>query len=133
MNSDMSMRTIALSSSNRKRASALVSSVLPTPVGPRKRNAAERTVRVLKPRARAAHRGRDGADGFVLPDHALRQRRLHAEQFLALAFQHPVDGDAGPLADHRGDIVRGDFLAEHRIARGRLRFLKPLFEPGIVP
>ena len=38
MNSDMSMRTIAVSSSNRNAASALVSSVLPTPVGPRNMN-----------------------------------------------------------------------------------------------
>src|ERR1700749_3305714 len=38
MNSLMSMRTIAVSSSNRNAASALVSSVLPTPVGPRNRN-----------------------------------------------------------------------------------------------
>src|SRR5579885_3443412 len=35
--SDMSMRSIALSSSKRNSASAFVSSVLPTPVGPRKR------------------------------------------------------------------------------------------------
>ena len=34
----MSMRTIARSSSKRKSASDLASSVLPTPVGPRKRN-----------------------------------------------------------------------------------------------
>ena len=34
----MSMRTIARSSSNRNSASAFASSVLPTPVGPRKRN-----------------------------------------------------------------------------------------------
>jgi len=38
MNSDMSMRTSASSVSKRKAASALQSSVLPTPVGPRKRN-----------------------------------------------------------------------------------------------
>ena len=38
MYSDMSMRTIACSSSNRYDASALVSSVLPTPVGPRNMN-----------------------------------------------------------------------------------------------
>ena len=38
MNSLMSIRTIAWSSSNRNAASALVSSVLPTPVGPRNRN-----------------------------------------------------------------------------------------------
>ena len=37
MNSDISMRTIASSLSNKKSASALHSSVLPTPVGPRKR------------------------------------------------------------------------------------------------
>jgi len=38
MYSDMSSRVIAVSSSNRKPASALASSVLPTPVGPRNRN-----------------------------------------------------------------------------------------------
>ena len=38
MYSLMSMRTMAFSSSNRKSASALASSVLPTPVGPRNRN-----------------------------------------------------------------------------------------------
>ena len=38
MYSDMSIRTIACSSSNRNSASARASSVLPTPVGPRKRN-----------------------------------------------------------------------------------------------
>ena len=37
MNSDMSTRTIASSVSKRNSASARVSSVLPTPVGPRKR------------------------------------------------------------------------------------------------
>src|SRR5438270_528568 len=38
MYSDMSRRTMAVSSSNRYSASALVSSVLPTPVGPRNMN-----------------------------------------------------------------------------------------------
>src|SRR5437588_95868 len=38
MYSDMSSRIIAASSSNRNSASALVSSVLPTPVGPRNMN-----------------------------------------------------------------------------------------------
>src|SRR5436309_2816829 len=38
MYSDMSIRTIAFSVSNRNSASALASSVLPTPVGPRKMN-----------------------------------------------------------------------------------------------
>ena len=38
MYSDMSMRTMWVSSSNRNSASARASSVLPTPVGPRKMN-----------------------------------------------------------------------------------------------
>ena len=38
MYSDMSMRTIARSSSKRNSASVRASSVLPTPVGPRNRN-----------------------------------------------------------------------------------------------
>jgi len=38
MNSDMSRRTRARSSSKRNSASARASSVLPTPVGPRNRN-----------------------------------------------------------------------------------------------
>ena len=38
MNSLMSMRTIASVESNRNSASALHSSVLPTPVGPKNRN-----------------------------------------------------------------------------------------------
>src|SRR5699024_12149222 len=36
--SDMSMRTIARSSSNKKSANDLANSVLPTPVGPKNRN-----------------------------------------------------------------------------------------------
>ena len=38
MNSDISRRTMASSVSNKKFASALLSSVLPTPVGPRNKN-----------------------------------------------------------------------------------------------
>jgi hypothetical protein len=38
MYSDMSMRTMAFSLSNRNEASCLHSSVLPTPVGPKNRN-----------------------------------------------------------------------------------------------
>ena len=42
------------------------------------------------------------------------ERLLHLEQFLALAFQHPLDGDARPAADDAGDVLVGDFLAQHR-------------------
>src|ERR1041384_7667616 len=89
--SDMSMRTIACSSSNRNSASARASSVLPTPVGPRKRNE---------------------PIGRVLPDHALAQRALHVVQALDLALEHLVDRDPGPLRHHGGDVVLGHLLAE---------------------
>src|SRR4029078_6279410 len=102
MNSLMSMRTIAEASSNRNSASALVSSVLPTPVGPRNRNEprrrvwacgparavrtrARRLVRVLAPAAAAAAGRRDGLDLILLADDAGADRVFHREEFLALA------------------------------------------------
>ena len=70
---DMSMRTIARSSSNRKSASARASSVLPTPVGPRNRNEPIGRLRVGQAGPAAAdgvgHRG----DGLVLADDPLVQ------------------------------------------------------------
>jgi hypothetical protein len=38
----------------------------------------------------------------------------------ALAFQHAVDGHAGPAADDAGDVVGGHFLAQHRALGGAL-------------
>src|ERR1700743_1203148 len=99
MTSLMSMRTIALSSSNRNEASALVSSVLPTPVGPRNRNepigrlGASKPSRERRPRPWLADEG-----GF--------ERALHVQQLLALAFEHLVDGDAGPARDDLRDVLR---------------------------
>ena len=75
MYSDMSMRTIACSSSNRNAASALVSSVLPTPVGPEEHERADRPVRVLQAGARAAHGGRHRVHGLLLADDALARAR----------------------------------------------------------
>ena len=60
--SDMSIRTIADSSSNRNSASARASSVLPTPVGPEEQEAADRPVRILEAGTRAAHRRGDRGD-----------------------------------------------------------------------
>src|SRR4029453_2608553 len=102
MNSLMSTRIRWSSLSNRKPASALQSSVLPTPVGPRKRNepvgrfgadrpererrdawggekkdGAGRPVRVRQARARAADRVGDRGDRLVLADDALVQLLLH--------------------------------------------------------
>src|SRR3546814_5537913 len=90
MYSDMSRRAIACSSSKRKRASALVSSVFPTPVGPRKRKEPIGRFGSCRP-ARAPNRVGDRHDGVLLADHAGAQRILHGEQLLALALQHLVD------------------------------------------
>ena len=114
MNSDMSMRTIASSVSNRNSASALHSSVLPTPVGPRNRKeplgrrgsdrpARERRIALatMLQRLRLAH-------------DALGQRLLHAQQLVLLALEHLGDRDAGPLGDHLGDLLLGDAVAHER-------------------
>ena len=88
MNSLMSMRTMASSSSNRNSASALHSSVLPTPVGPRNRNEPIGRLRVAQAGAAAADGVADGPHGLVLADHALAQPLLHLQQLLALALEH---------------------------------------------
>ena len=85
MYSLMSMRTIAVSSSNRNSASARASSVLPTPVGPRNRNEPIGPVRVLEPGPAAADRVGHGLDGLVLADDPLVQPLLHLDELGALA------------------------------------------------
>src|SRR4026209_1940946 len=105
MYSDMSVRSSALSSSNRYSANALVSSVLPTPVGPRNMNepigrrGPRRTARARRPavcapaapvRTRAAaagapHRGGPRFDRLGLADHPLGEFVLHAQQLFLLA------------------------------------------------
>ncbi len=103
----MSMRTIARSSSNRNSASALVSSVLPTPVGPRNRKLPIGRFGSCKP-ARARRTALATAlQRLLLADHALAQLVLHAQQLVALALQHLVHRHAGPARDHRGDLLLG--------------------------
>ena len=76
MNSDISSWISASSLPNMKLASALVSSVLPTPVGPRNMNEPIGRARVFQPGARAADGFGDGGDGFFLPDDMLASARL---------------------------------------------------------
>src|ERR671933_485919 len=96
--SDMSSRTIARSSSNMNAASARASSVLPTPVGPRKTNEPIGRFGSCSPvRARR--------DRLVLPDDALVQPLLHVDQLLRLALEQPRHRDAGPAADDVRDVV----------------------------
>ena len=134
MYSDMSMRTIAVSSSNRNAASALVSSVLPTPVGPEEHERADRPVRILQAGARAAHRVGDGVHRLVLADDALGELVLHAQQLVALAFQHLVDRNAGPARDDLRDVLGRHRLVDQRRLRSAPRSSASFFSSsGMTP
>src|SRR5512141_1911255 len=111
MYSDMSMRTMAFSSSKRNSASARASSVLPTPVGPMKMNEPTGRVGSLS-RARAANRIGDGAHRLFLADHAQPEVVLHAHELLHFGLEHSRDRDAGPFGDNLGDVLVGDFFAQ---------------------
>jgi hypothetical protein len=100
MNSLMSRRVSACSSSKRNSASALASSVLPTPLGPRNRNepmGLPGSRRPMRPRRTAFER----AHGLFLADDALREALLHLEELLASPSSILRDGDAGPVGERR--------------------------------
>ena len=61
--------------------------------------------------------------GFVLADHARVQRVFHAQQFVALAFEHLADRNAGPARDDLGDFFGGHLLLQQVEALG-LGFLR---------
>ena len=83
----MSTRTIARSSSNRKSASDLASSVLPTPVGPRKRNEPVGRLGSEMP-ARERRTASDTAlTAVALADQAPADHVLHLEQLGGLALR----------------------------------------------
>ena len=94
---------------------------------------AERAVRVLQARAGAADRGGHGLDRILLADHAGADQLLHLQQLLALAFHHPLDRNSGPAADDAGDVLVGDFLAQHRALGLRRGFGELLLQLGNAP
>ena len=113
MYSDMSMRTIARSSSNRNSASARASSVLPTPVGPRNRNEPIGRFGIREPGTRTPDRVRDRDDRLVLTDDALVQMLFEPHELRHLAFHEARDGNAGPLGDDLGDVFLVDLFLQH--------------------
>ena len=120
MNSLMSMRTMAFSSSNSTSASALHSSVLPTPVGPRKMNEPIGRFGSCKPLRLRRTALATAVDRFVLADDALVQPLFEHQQLGPFGFQHAADGNAGPGADDFGDFIGADFLAQQPLRVGRL-------------
>ena len=123
MNSLMSILMSASSLPNMNSASALASSVLPTPVGPRKMNEPMGRLGSLSP-ARARRTAlRDRVDGLLLADDALVERVLHVQQALRLLLRDAGDGDAGPHRHDLGDVLLGDLgrLCGHASACQSLR------------
>ncbi len=71
---------------------------------------------VLETAAGAADGVGDGGDGFRLADDATGEAFLHFDEFLAFAFEHAGDGDAGPGGDDLGDVFGGDLFGEEALA-----------------
>ena len=87
---------------------------------PEEQERAERPVRVRQAGARAAPTPRDDAHRLVMADDARVQAVLHLDQLLDLALEQARDRDAGPLADHFGDVLLVDlFLDQAHAARVR--------------
>src|SRR6185503_13125402 len=89
--------------------------------------AAERTVGILQPRARAPDRVGDGRDRFFLADDALVQPLFHLDQLLDLPLHQAADGDAGPAADDFGDVFLVDLLLQHPLSLLQIGQLGLLF------
>ncbi len=113
MYSDMSMRTMARSSSKRNSASARATSVLPTPVGPRKRKEPMGRLGSLRPARARRTAAATARDGVVLADHPFGDSLLHLEELLLLALEQPRHRDPGPLRHRSCDVLLADLLGEH--------------------
>ena len=133
MYSDMSSEMRALSSPNRNSVRVLASSVLPTPVGPRKMNEPLGRFGILEPGAGAADALADGLDRHLLADDALVQLGFHVEELGGLLLGQLVDGDAGPDAEHLGHGLLVDLVEQVDAAGLDLGLLaRLLLEQGLL-
>src|SRR4051794_30555186 len=71
---------------------------------PEEEERADRPLRIAEPGASAPHRTGYRPDGLLLPDHALVDLRLEAEQPLALLLGQLCDRDSGPARYDVGDV-----------------------------
>ena len=79
---------------------------------PEEQERAHRPRRIVKAGPRPAHRFRDGRDSLVLADDARVQAFFHLQELLALAFEHPRHGHAGPPRDDARDMLAADLLVQ---------------------
>ena len=83
------------------------------PGGTEENERADGAVRFRQPRPCSPHRVGNEAEGGVLADDAAFQAIFHFQQLFCLAFQHPADGNAGPLGDNLGNHVAVYLLRQH--------------------
>ena len=117
MYSDMSMRIIAFSSSKRNSASARASSVLPTPVGPRKMNEPIGRFGSDRPGASPANGVGTAATASSCPTTRWRSRVSIWRSFWLSASSIRVTGMPVHLRDDLGDVFLVDLFLEHGARR----------------
>ena len=113
MYSDMSMRINAASSSNRNSASALQSSVLPTPVGPRNMKLPIGRALSCSPARERRTALATAARASSWPTTRVRSRSSICSSFSRSPASILSTGIPGPARDHRGDVLLGDGFAQH--------------------
>jgi hypothetical protein len=92
----------------------LVSSVLPTPVGPKEHERANRPVRVLQAGTRTAHGGRDRMHRFGLADDALGKLLFHATAASRARLPASCPPECPSSGHHLGNRgCRADGLFDH--------------------
>ena len=132
------MRTSASSESKRNAASALQSSVLPTPVGPEEQERTVGLVGIGQSRTRTADRVGDEAHRFVLADDALVELVFHhaaaSSRSPCIIFDTgmPVARDTTSAISSTPTCVRSSLLAAPSCGRG-LGFLQLLLELRDLP
>jgi hypothetical protein len=110
----MSMRTIACVVVEQEGRQRLGQLGLADTRRPEEHERADRPVRILQAGARAAHGVETACHRLALADDALGELIFHAQQLVALAFQHLVDRNAGPARDDLRDVLGGHGLFDHR-------------------
>ena len=119
----MSMRTIASWLSNMNSASARASSVLPTPVGPTKRNEPIGRSGSWSPARERRIALATALTASSWPTTRSCRRSSRWTSFAGLALLDAADRDAGPAGDDLGDVLGVDLLLEEAVRRGCRRGL----------
>ena len=84
--------------------------------GPKEHETADGPVGILQSGARPHHGFRHRLHGFVLAHHPLVQLLLQMQQLLHFAFEQLGNRNAGPAADHLGDVLLVHFFLEQAVA-----------------